>query len=311
MSKRITIKSAATILFCVLAFDANAEPVSVIGPLEAVKPDGRAIVILGQTYKVDAKDFSSVLAMDNSVDQSTHIPPLGTFVAVQGDRNSNGDQIATTVRIVRSRYVPGASDVYLLGVAATYDATLAVAEMGGVQVFLGDINGGHAQSLAPGALVELVGRQSHPGGPVWAAAYRVVRAAPVVSAEAGVAESSLQSITGRGVTIQSITGTGVSAQSITGTGASLQSITGTGISAQSITGTGASLQSITGTGISAQSITGTGASLQSITGTGISAQSITGTGIRAQSITGTGASTQSITGTGVRTQSITGTGASN
>jgi hypothetical protein len=236
------------------------------------------IVVLGQTYKIDRKDFSSASTNGTFREESTRLPPLGTLVAVLGERDSNGIQVATTVRAVRSRYVPGATDIYLLGVAAAYDATIAVAKLGGTQVFIGDIDGEFALAIGPGALVEIVGRQSHPGGQVWATALRIVREAPVFSEEAASAEATVQSITGTGASSQSITGTGVSAQSITGTGVSIQSITGTGASAQSITGTGLSIQSITGTGVSAQSITGTGLSIQSITGTGVSAQSITGTG---------------------------------
>ena len=251
MSTRIRIVGATAILFSVLGFDSNAEPVSVLGPLEAVSLDSGAIVVLGQTYKLDTKVFSSGFAGGNSREESTRIPPIGTFVVVQGERNSNGDQVATAVRIAPSRYVPGASDIYILGVAATYDATIAVAELGSVRVFIGDINNlGPSLNVGPGALLEIVGRQSHPGGPVWATAIRVVRAVPVVSNEDASTEATRQSITGTGVSAQSITGTGKSAQSITGTGVSAQSITGTGVSAQSITGTGKSAQSITGTGAS-------------------------------------------------------------
>lgn len=257
-------------MFCVLGFDANAEPVSVAGPLEAMSLESRAIVVLGQTYEVDAEDFSSVFTIGSSREEFTRLPQLGTFVAVQGERNLNGNQVATAVRIVRSRYIPGATDIYLLGVAATFDATIAVAQLGGARVFIGDINGASALTLSPGALVEIVGRQSHPGGLVWATAIRVVRAAPIVSEDGVSTEATAQSTTVAGASTQSITGTGASIQSITGTGVRTQSITGTGASTQSITGTGASTQSITGTGARAQSITGTGASTQSITSTGAS-----------------------------------------
>ena len=216
MNTKIRTIGAATILFSVLSVDASAEPVSVIGPLEAVSPNGKAIVVLGQTYKVDTKDFSSVFATGNSREQSKRIPSVGTFVAVRGERNSNGDQVATAVRAFESRYVPGASDIYLLGVAARYDATIAVADLGGVRVFVGDIDGGSSPGIGSGALLEIVGRQSQPGGQVWATAIRVVRTAP--------------SAFDQGASTQSITGTGASTQSITGTGASTQSITGTGAS---------------------------------------------------------------------------------
>ena len=287
MKTTIAIRCTATLLVFSICLTAQAEPVSVLGPLESVSPNGKSITVLGQTYSADIKEFSSSPNQAAGGSESLFLPPIGTYVAVHGERNTAGDQIAVSVRALRNRYVSGATDVYLQGVAAAYDATVAVAQIGNLQVYLGDI-GGESLDQGQGAMLEIVGRQSQPGGMVWATAVRVVRPAPAST--------------------QSITGTGVSAQSITGTGASTQSITGTGISAQSITGTGASTQSITGTGISAQSITGTGASTQSITGTGASTQSITGTGVSAQSITGTGSSTQSITGTGVSAQSITGTG---
>jgi hypothetical protein len=231
----------------------------VLGPLEAVSPDGKSITVLGQTYFADNKGFSLSFATDSLIEDVILLPPIGTLVAVQGERNPGGVQVASAVRSVRSRYIPGATNIYLLGVAATYDASVAIAELGSLRVYVGDISGDALLSFSAGALMEIVGRQSQPGGIVWATAARLV---------------SAESITGTGVSTQSITGTGKSAQSITGTGT--QSITGTGVSTQSITGTGKSAQSITGTGT--QSITGTGVSAQSITGTGNSAQSITGTG---------------------------------
>ena len=250
MNIRIKAIGASAILFSVLGFNASAEQVSALGPVEAVSVDGKTITVLGQTYNVDAKAFSSEFTSGNAHEESTRIPPVGTLVAVKGERNSNGTQTANAVRILRMRYVPGATDIYLLGVAATYDAKIAVVELGTVPVFIGDINGASALTLAPGALLEIVGRQSHPGGLVWATAIHVVRSGPVVSLDGDSTEATLQSITGTGKSAQSITGTGVSAQSITGTGVSVQSITGTGKSTQSITGTGVNAQSITGTGIS-------------------------------------------------------------
>ena len=247
MYKKIKRIGAVAVLLSVVGFDASAEPVSVLGPLEAVSIDSQSIVVLGQTYKLDSKVFSSEFAVGNSRDESTRVPPIGTLVAVQGERSPNGTQVAITVRSLPSRYVPGATDIYVLGVAATYDASIAVVELGKVRVFIGDVDSGSALTLSSGSLLEIVGRQSHPGGLVWATAIRVL--------PTGAASQD-----GPTTTAQSITGTGVSAQSITGTGKSAQSITGTGVSAQSITGTGKSTQSITGTGVSAQSITGTGVS---------------------------------------------------
>jgi hypothetical protein len=274
---RITIRSAAPVLLLALFSTARAELSSVVGPLEAVSADGSSVTVLGQTYLTDKKAFSSGSAQAGLTRGATLWPPVGSLVAVQGERTSQGVQSATSVREVAGQYVPGATDVYVLGVAATYDASLAIAQIGDLRVYLGDI-GAEWLPASLGTSVEIVGRQAHPGGVVWASAARAFK--------------------GEGTGAQSITGTGVSTQSITGTGKSTQSITGTGKSAQSITGTGVSTQSITGTGVSTQSITGTGKSTQSITGTGKSTQSITGTGKSTQSITGTGASTQSITGTG-------------
>jgi hypothetical protein len=218
-----TIRSTATILLFAVFSTARAESVSVIGPLEAVSSDGKSLTVLGQTYTTERKGIYASSASPSGNDIVLSLPAIGTLVAVQGERSSDGVQTATAVRAIRGRYVPGATDVYLLGVAATYDATVAIAQIGSLRVYLGDIGGSSPLSPSAGAIVEIVGRQAHPGGIVWATAARLVDA-------------------------QSITGTGVSAQSITGTGKSAQSITGTGISAQSITGTGVSTQSITGTG---------------------------------------------------------------
>jgi len=264
---RITIRGAAPVLLLALMSTAGAESSSVVGPLEAVSADGSSITVLGQTYIADKKVFSSESSKAGVTRRATALPAVGSFVAVQGDRTSRGVQIANSVRVVPDQYVPGATDVYVLGVAAAYDATLAFAQIGDLRVYVGDI-GAEWLSSKLGTSIEIVGRQALPGGVVWATAARPIDK-DVVDA---------QSITGTGVSAQSITGTGKSVQSITGTGASVQSITGTGKSTQSITGTGKSLQSITGTGASVQSITGTGKSTQSITGTGASTQSITGTG---------------------------------
>jgi len=284
---RITIRSAAPVLLLVLFSTARAESSSVVGPIESVAAGDSSITVLGQTYIVEKKALSSESSLAGVSRRTASLPAVGSFVAVQGERTSRGVQIASSIRIVPGQYVPGATDVYVLGVAATYDASLAIAKIGNLRVYVGDIDAEWLSSNL-GTSIEIVGRQALPGGLVWASAARPI--------DKEVADA------------QSITGTGVSSQSITGTGKSLQSITGTGKNVQSITGTGADSQSITGTGVSTQSITGTGKSVQSITGTGVSIQSITGTGKSTQSITGTGKSIQSITGTGASTQSITGTG---
>ena len=285
MNKKTAIRSAATLLLATICLSVQAEPVSVLGPLESVSADGRSITVLGQTYTIDQAGVYRAASSSVGPLESRFLLPVGTFVSVQGERNAVGAQVASSVRAFRSRYIPGATDVYIQGVAAIYDATVAIAELGSLRVYLGDIEGPVTLGLASGALFEMVGKQSQPGGFVWASAIRIVRPASV----AGV-----DSVTGTGTSIQSVTGTGVSAQSVTGTGASIQSVTGTGASIQSVTGTGVSAQSVTGTGASIQSVTGTGASIQSVTGTGVSAQSVTGTGASAQSVTGTGASFQSV-----------------
>ena len=308
MNIRITIRSAAPVLLIAFFSTAHAEPSSVVGPVEAVSADGSSITVLGQTYIADKKVFSSESSQPGVARRTIALPDVGSFVAVQGERTSRGVQIAKAIRIVPGQYVPGATDVYVLGAAATYDASLAIAQIGDLRVYVGDVEAEWLSSNL-GRSIEIVGRQALPGGVVWASDVRPIDKEVAGAQSITGTGVSAQSITGTGKSTQSITGTGASIQSITGTGVSIQSITGTGKSTQSITGTGKSIQSITGTGASAQSITGTGKSIQSITGTGASIQSITGTGVSIQSITGTGKSTQSITGTGKSIQSITGTGA--
>jgi hypothetical protein len=156
MNKKTAIRSAATLFLAATCLSARGEPVSVLGPLEAVARDGRSVTVLGQSYAIDEASFFSTSSKAVTSRAVVLLPPLGTFVSIQGERSASGVQVASTVRAFRSRYVPGATEVYLQAVAATYDASVAIAEVGSLRVYLGDIEGSVTLGLASGALLEVV-----------------------------------------------------------------------------------------------------------------------------------------------------------
>src|SRR4051812_12055248 len=106
MNKIITIRSTVVLLMTAACVSARAEPVSVLGPLEAMSSDGTTITVLGQTYSTDAKGFSEAPGKSRTNIGGRFSFPVGTYIAVVGERNSAGAQFATSVKVVGAGYVP-------------------------------------------------------------------------------------------------------------------------------------------------------------------------------------------------------------
>jgi fibronectin-binding autotransporter adhesin len=282
-SRSALCKAGFPLLFLLASAITHAQDSFVLGPVERVSVERLTITVLGQTYGLTPNEVYVLGARKLPANRVASAITLGAYVAIEGVESPGGELFVKTILISKRPYVQGASDVFLGGTVAEYDAATGYVRVGSLKVNAAAVVAVNSVvDIQAGSRVEFIGRQAQAGSEVLPSQIHI---SPKLSAQS-ISGTGVQSISGTG--IQSISGTGV--QSISGTG--IQSISGTGI--QSISGTG--VQSISGTGI--QSISGTG--VQSISGTGI--QSISGTGV--QSISGTGI--QSISGTGV--QSISGTG---
>jgi len=237
------------------SFASSAAQTVVVGPVEKVANQATGLTVLGQKFSLPAK-----VAKPSGL-------VAGAYVVISGDRASNGALVATSIKVLPDTYVPGASQVYLMGAVDRYSAAAGLIQVGDLKILVSqaistDVTG----TFAAGDVVEVVGTQAVPKGAVWA--------------------TTAQAIQGTGA--QAIQGTG--ALAIQGTGSLAIQVTG----ADAIQGTGA--LAIQGTG--ALAIQGTGA--LAIQGTGKLA--IQGTG--KQAIQGTGA--LAIQGTGARAIQGTG-----
>ena len=314
---RLRRNSALLLLgWCASSF--ATESISV-GPVDQLSPSQNELRVLGHTYKVSSvTEIDGIEGISGRLGQSfLQSLELGDHALVVGQVDASGQLVATKLRRLSTRYVPGASQVFARGKISKVDWANGSLNIGEMEVHISGIADLSALDIRPAVEIELVGIQPQPSGIVLALALVVVTDSATSdglrltgAASLSVTGTSKQSVTGTG--IKSVTGTG--SLSVTGTGrlsvtgTGKQSVTGTGV--QSVTGTGSlsvtgtGKQSVTGTGI--QSVTGTGSlsvtgtGKQSVTGKGI--QSVTGTG--SLSVTGTGK--QSVTGTGI--QSVTGTG---
>jgi hypothetical protein len=268
---------------------AQATETVVVGPVEALGSKGSSITVLGQTFAVSRKSLAE-----------GSVTALGAYVLAKGDVSANGKLTAKSVSVLETTYVPGATQVFVRGSIDAYDASTGVLTIGAAKYLVSQALAGGSQVLAVGELIEIVGTQATPSGPVWATAIDV--------SSGSVDQISLNAIVGTGRQVQAIVGTGVTTSAIVGTGASAQAIVGTGKQTRAIVGTGKQAQAIVGTGVTTQAIVGTGAQTQAIVGTGATTQAIVGTGKQTQAIVGTGATTQAIVGTGKQTRAIVGTG---
>jgi hypothetical protein len=280
MRNRTRLRRNSAVLMVAWCATSFATDFASVGPVDQVLPGRNELKVLGQTYKVAAPN--QVAGLD-----------IGDHAIVVGRLDADGRLIATELRKLPTKYVPGSSQVYVRGKISLIDFANGRLTVGDSVIQISGVADVAELNLASDVELEVLGTQPQPSGLILATALVVVSTPSTVDLQSvtgtgrlSVTGTGKQSVTGTGK--QSVTGTGK--QSVTGTGK--LSVTGTGM--QSVTGTGS--LSVTGTG--RQSVTGTG--MQSVTGTG--SLSVTGTG--KQSVTGTGA--LSVTGTGK--QSVTGTG---
>lgn len=295
-NKYIVLPAGLVATFCANAVVSAAE-FQAVGPLERAGVSIAGPTIFGQRLLADGKGLTANL---NDVS-------AGSYVVVKGDQRSDGSVVVSSLKFIGAEYVPGASEVYLRGTVDQFASSTGIARVGGAQVLVSQALATTAGSINSGDLVEVVGIQALPNGPVWAQSVSIQGTGKKAVSIQGTGLKST-SIQGTGLTATSIQGTGLTATSIQGTGLKATSIQGTGLTATSIQGTGLTATSIQGTGLKATSIQGTGLTSTSIQGTGLTATSIQGAGLKATSIQGTGLTATSIQGTGLKSTSIQGTG---
>jgi hypothetical protein len=250
-----------------------AQQRAAFGPVESLAVEKSSITVLGQTFSVT--NATHIAINGRRVSLKTALPRLAPsqFVYIEGTDRADGS-IATSLVLSRGEYVPGATEVYAVGVVAELVASEGLIRIGSLKVDTSSLAPELMSAIQVGSFVMVSGIQPLQGGNL------------VGPVQLSVGGSGIQTVGGSG--IQSVGGSGI--QSVGGSG--IQSVGGSGI--QSVGGSG--IQSVGGSGI--QSVGGSG--IQSVGGSGI--QSVGGSGI--QSVGGSGI--QSVGGSGI--QSVGGSG---
>ena len=175
---------------------------------------------------------------------------IGDYVAVRGTRSSDGTVIAESITVVEEQYVPGASTVFVRGMAPSGLDPIGSASVGGQAVDFTPLMGGVDLIAADWSSrdVSVLGVQPLFGG--------VVLARDV----AFVATKSSNGSLGTGKSSSGSLGTGKSSNGSLGTGKTASGSLGTGKSSNGSLGTGKTASGSLGTGKSSNGSLGTGRS---------------------------------------------------
>ena len=297
MHNMLISKKLLAVLLIALPMQGGAQHRAATGPLEHVQPANRAITVLGQVFEVN--DATRIAVDGELVSWSLARDILSRDQDIYVEGEDQGDTtVATLVSVSHSKYVSGATPVYLLGTVEEISTSNGLIHVRSLRIDSSTMDPDLLAVLEVGSLVEVSGVQPLAGGTI------------VNSELLSVGGSGFQrkSVGGSGFQLRSMGGSGFLLQSVGGSGFQRTSVVGSGIQKQSVGGSGAQIQSVGGSGIQLQSVGGSGIQTPSVRGSGIQLQSVGGSGIQRQSVGGSGIQTQSVGGSGIQRQSVGGSG---
>ena len=262
---------------------AGSFDIAAVGAIEKTNCRARTVTVLGITFEArDAEGIAAVCGA-NSLAGLPYVSITGRIGADSAVR------LTKLVTLSVGQYVPGATQVYLMGPVSLSRSSVGTVDISGATVSL------DRSDVVAGDIVETHGIQPVLGGGLLPVVVRV---------------TSLDSSIGSGASTNSSIGSGKSTNSSIGSGSSTNSSIGSGLSTNSSIGSGKNLNSSIGSGKSTNSSIGSGASANSSIGSGKSTNSSIGSGASVNSSIGSGASTSSSIGSGVAVNSSIGSGKS-
>ena len=134
----------------------------------------RRLLYFGPVRHVDFHPPNILFGEATSVSQGTISKMIGLpgdkLVAVWGSRDSSGRLAITAVDVdSQDLYVPGASQLVVVGKIAAMDATTGVAQVGALKVdYSGALYDERAQALHVGSVAAFIGLEYSPGGNLFA-----------------------------------------------------------------------------------------------------------------------------------------------
>lgn len=174
MRRRIALSGVVVSAGLAFAAAAVAQDLYVYGPVGAVNTAHSSISVLGQDVRLNRAQLRKVLA--HKVDAAGS--PIQ--VVISGPY-AGGHIDARTLLILADPYVPGASDVAILGYISKVNESVGRASIGRLIVDLTAF----AQPVKVGDLVELAGTQPMLGGTFVAAEFRPAPNGSIGSGTAG------------------------------------------------------------------------------------------------------------------------------
>ena len=133
-----------------LGIDAGSSSALILaGPVDSLSPGNGTFTSLGQTVSVPLGQFSGLR--------------LGDFVLVSGRISGAGTIDGETVTPTGSRYIPGASEVFVTGIPTNVDARFGTAMIGELQIdYTPSMGGSDFEGI--GAAISVIGTQPALGG---------------------------------------------------------------------------------------------------------------------------------------------------
>ena len=138
------------------------------GPIESLDPAKGLIVVLGQTFRFGGTAAQMKLIGDRISTGET------ILVSVTGAVDSKGSLRVKGMSLSARQYVPGATDVMVVGKVRTVDASLGIMTVGSLRVDYAAALASGAMQFSPGQMVAIFGVQSAPRMPLIASSIKTL-----------------------------------------------------------------------------------------------------------------------------------------
>ena len=159
LTRGLSISAVAAFVGTALGGTAHAATLAV-GPVEQVNLKTSTLIVLGQTYHIDAATM-----IKNRAGTATTLGALApnTLVSIDGSETAAGQTTVQRVRSLPELDVPGATPLLVTGVVSAESPTGQI-KIGSLTVDIVSTLTSDAQRFQIGNLVEISGTQPNPGG---------------------------------------------------------------------------------------------------------------------------------------------------
>ena len=158
-ARNLSYSTVAAFVAAAFAATAHAGTLAV-GPVEQVNLKASTVVVLGQTYHIDA---ASVIKNQAGAPVALGALAPNTLVSIDGTENAAGQTAVTSVTSIPQLDVPGATQLRVTGIVSS-EAPTGQIKVGNLTVDITSTLTSDTPKFQVGNLVEITGTQPNPGG---------------------------------------------------------------------------------------------------------------------------------------------------